>query len=261
MTRDPREVLTRPAPPPDVTLRYGEHPDHVLDLRLPPPGVGQIGPLVVFLHGGFWRAAYDRATAGGGPLAADLAARGHPVVCPEYRRIGQDGGGWPGTFDDVERALSALPALVRPYAEPAGMILAGHSAGGQLALLNGAAAAGVLALAPVADLAAGYALRLGGGAVGDLLGGGPDDVPERYDRADPARRGPLPVPAVIVHGDADEPVPLELSERYLAGAGAGCRLFVPPGGDHFAVIDPLSSAWPTVVTALSLVVDASAERR
>src|SRR5688572_24932971 len=103
MTRDPREVLTRPAPAPDLTLRYGDHPDHVIDLRLPTDGAAGPGrPLVVFLHGGFWRAAFDRSHAG--PLAADLAGRGYPVAVVEYRRVGQEGGGWPGTLDDVERA-------------------------------------------------------------------------------------------------------------------------------------------------------------
>ncbi len=71
----------------------------MIDLRLPEV---QTGPLVIFVHGGFWQAAYDRAHAG--PLAADLAARGYPVACPEYRRVGQPGGGWPGTLDDVAAA-------------------------------------------------------------------------------------------------------------------------------------------------------------
>lgn len=243
------DVLSRPAPPPDVVLRYGDHPDHVIDLRLP---AEQTGPLVVFLHGGFWQAAYDRTHTG--PLAADLAARGFPVACPEYRRVGQAGGGWPGTLDDVEAALAALPGLVRPHADPAGAVLAGHSAGGHLALLNAGTPglAGVVALAPVADLAAAHRAGTGDGAVADLLGGGPDDVPERFDRADPARRGPLPIPTVIIHGDVDDRVPLDNSAGYAASVGGElCRMQVLSGVEHFAVIDPLSEAWPHVVTALS----------
>ncbi len=112
---DPREVLTRPAPPPDQVLRYGPGPDHVTDLRL--PASGQAGdrrrpaaaPLVILLHGGFWRVAYDRSHAG--PLAAALAVAGYAVCVPEYRRTGQVGGGWPGTFDDVAAAVDALPGL------------------------------------------------------------------------------------------------------------------------------------------------------
>lgn len=137
---DPREVLTRPAPPPDHVLRYGPGPDQVADVRLP-PGLGtgegaRVPTLVLLLHGGFWRAAYDRTHLG--PLATALAAENFVVCTPEFRRTGQPGGGWPGTFDDVATAVDRLPGLVRsalPGAAGAGqVILAGHSAGGHLAL-------------------------------------------------------------------------------------------------------------------------------
>jgi acetyl esterase/lipase len=176
------------------------------------------------------------------------------VACPEYRRVGQPGGGWPGTLDDVEAALAALPDLVRPHADPAGAILAGHSAGGHLALLNAHSPglAGVVALAPVADLADGYRTGIGSGAVEALLGGGPHTVPLHFDRADPARRGPLPVPTVIIHGDADDRVPVANSAGYAESVGGHlCRMQVLSGVDHFAVIDPLSTAWPDVVSALA----------
>jgi acetyl esterase/lipase len=257
------DVLTRPAPPPDEVLRYGDGPEHVIDLRLPVSGAGT---LVIFLHGGFWKAAYDRTHTG--PLAVDLAGRGYAVACVEYPRVGQPGGGWPGTLVDVERALEALPALVRPHLDPDGAVLAGHSAGGHLALLNAGTPglAGVVALAPVADLAAGHRAGLGSGAVAALLGGGPDDVPDRYDRADPARRGALPVPTRIVHGDADDVVPVSISGTYADAVGGDrCLLCVLPGADHFALIDPLSSAWPDVVAAVDAVaapgIDGPATRR
>jgi acetyl esterase/lipase len=244
---DPRDVLTRPAPPPDLTLRYGEHPDHVADVRFPPGGRG---PLVVFVHGGFWRAAFDRAHSG--PLAADLAARGYVAATVEFRRVGQPGGGWPGTLDDVAAAVTALPGLLeRPGDRP---VLAGHSAGGHLALwLAGRSpelVRGVLALAPVADLALAHARGLGDGAVAELLGGGPDEVPARYAAADPAARGPLVVPATIVHGDRDDRVPIEVSRAYADRTGGGVRLVELAGVEHFGVIDPLSSAWPAVLAAL-----------
>jgi acetyl esterase/lipase len=250
MPHDPREILTRPAPPPDLVLRYGDHPDHVIDLRLPSE---QTGPLVVFLHGGFWRAAYSRDHTG--PLAADLAARGYPVACPEFRRTGQDGGGWPGTLDDVERALDRMTELVAPHADVSTMVLAGHSAGGQLALINASRSAGVVALAPVADLAMAYRLGLGDDAVKDLLGGGPEEVPNRYDRADPARQPLLNVHAIVLHGDADDRVPIVVSQHFIGRAGPRCELVELTGVDHFALIDPLSSAWPIVVKALALVID------
>src|SRR5258708_6231888 len=89
-------------------------------------------PLVLFLHGGFWRAAYDRAHTG--PLATALAADGFAVCTPEYRRIGQAGGGWPGTFDDVAAASDVLPGLAAKASDgrvhPGRLLLAGASAGG-----------------------------------------------------------------------------------------------------------------------------------
>lgn len=261
MTVDPRAVLTRPAPEPDILLRYGDHPDQVADLRLPTARRGGAPlPLVVVVHGGFWRAEYSRGHTG--PLAADLAARGYPVAQLEYRRTGQTGGGWPATFDDVRAGVAALPGLVAEAVGRSGAvayppILLGHSAGGQLALWCAAElpsrVGGVLALAPVADLAEAYRLDLDDGAVATLLGGGPDTVPDRYAAADPIRRVPLAIPTVIVHGMQDLQVPIELSRRYAATArttGADIALFELPDTEHFGLIDPQSSAWVEVTAAL-----------
>jgi acetyl esterase/lipase len=247
--QDP-EILSRPAPSPDLTIRYGSHPEQVIDIRLPPAG-SAAAAAVIFVHGGSWRAAYDRAHAG--PLSADLAARGYPVATIEYRRVGHEGGGWPGTADDVVAAISAAHAALPPSGPP---VVAGHSAGGQLALWYAARAPvrGVLALAPLADLVLSYRMGLVGGAVVDLLGGRPDEVPARYVAADPMRHLPLGVPVVIVHGDADDVVPVEVARSYLAAArdaGDGVTLVELPGTDHFEVIDPLSAAWPAVLDGLA----------
>jgi acetyl esterase/lipase len=263
VTDDPRAVLNWPSPPPDFTVAYGDEPDQVADVRLPPVGV-PTRPLVIFLHGGFWRAGYDRAHAG--LLAADLAGRGYPVVCLEYRRIGQPGGGWPGTFDDVATGVAVIPELLaRALVERGNRaqgaafgppILAGHSAGGQLALwaASRVPTRGVLALAPVADLARGYALGLGGGAVAALLGGDPAAVPDRYAAADPAVLEPPPTPTIVVHGAEDDRVPVALGRDYVAAArarGGNVRLVELAGVEHFAVIRPGSPAWPAVLTALA----------
>jgi acetyl esterase/lipase len=281
MGHDPRAVITRPAPPPDLTVRYGGHPDQVIDLRLPRAGTA-LRPLMIFIHGGFWRAEWDRAHAA--PLAADLAARGWPVATIEYRRTGQQGGGWPGTFDDVAAAVAAargLDAAAPPGRLPPAAIdrpiLAGHSAGGQLALWYAATRAtsggtapddvvppgsatggvgrvgalrGVLALAPVADLAEAYRLDLDGGAVAALVGGGPDRWPGRFAAVDPMALEPPTVPVTLVHGTRDEQVPVALSRRYAAKAGGRARLVELPGVEHFGLIDPESSAWPAVLDAL-----------
>jgi len=266
------DVLTRAAPPPDFVVSYGPGPDHVADVRLPPV---PSAPLVLFLHGGFWRAAYDRTHTG--PLAAALAAAGFAVCTPEFRRTGHPDGGWPGTFDDVAAAVDRLPTLVREAAgadvisgEPA--VLAGHSAGGHLALWAAARhmipagmpwhtgpprVAGVVALAAVSDLDACYTVGLGHGAVVTLLEGGPDEYAERYQITDPMRLLPLGCPVRLVHGTADSVVPCSLSTGFLArgsAAGDDVSLTELPGAGHFDVIDPLSGVWPRVIAAFAALV-------
>ncbi|SIQ54080.1 alpha/beta hydrolase family protein [Micromonospora avicenniae] len=258
MPADPRAVLSRPAPDPDHTVAYGDHPDQIADLREPAVG-GPARPLVVLVHGGFWRAEYDRRHTG--PLAAALAGLGHPVAQLEYRRTGQPGGGWPNTLSDVLAGVTELPRLAaaampgRVRATPP--ILVGHSAGGQLALYVAArapeAVGGVLALAPVADLAEAYRLDLDGGAVAELLGGGPSEVPDRYRAADPRTLVPMQSRTVIVHGEMDQQVPAMMSRDFVAAARtAGCDIthFELPECEHFGLIDPESAAWPVVVAAL-----------
>lgn len=249
-----------------IPLAYGDHPDQVIDLSLPDRAGGV--PLVVLLHGGFWRPTYDRHHLE--PVAADLVGRGYAVANVEYRREGA--AGWPSTLADVARATDTLTGLVEDAApgvvDPDRIVLVGHSAGGHLALWTtlrdrlpagapGAAAtqpkvAGVVALAPVCDLADGYARGIGSGAVAEFVGGGPADVPERYAAADPATLGTLPVPAVIVHGDRDDRVPVEMSRRYAKLADA--ELVELPGVGHFELIAPADDAWPVVVGAIDTVV-------
>src|SRR5262245_2939325 len=196
--RDSTGVLTRTARAPDLVLRYGDGAEHVADVHLPPTAVGPRegtsarAPLIIFLHGGFWRADYGREHTR--PLAEALADAGFVVCAPEYRRTGQAGGGWPGTFDDVAAAVDLLPGLVAEAtdglvaADPADVVLAGHSAGGHLALwaasrnrlpegsrwhTGGSGWRGVVALAAVTDLAAGSRKALGRQAAGELMGGWP----------------------------------------------------------------------------------------
>ncbi len=252
-------MLSRPAPPPDFTVAYGAHPDQVADIRLPRRVTP--APLVLFLHGGFWRHQWDRAHTG--PLAADLAERGYAVAIPEYRRTGAEGG-WPGTFDDVRAAIGTVPSLAsasRPgVIDVDRVILAGHSAGGHLALWAAAgptvAASGVVALAPVSDLRAAYELDLDGGAVRALLGGGPADVPERYATADPMTLLPAATRVLVLHGVLDVQVPIEMSRRFVAAAraaGSDVTLHELVDIEHFGLIDPASAAWPAVLAAFHAV--------
>lgn len=258
MPADPRAVLTQPAPPPDATVPYGDHPEQLADLRRP-AGDGPPRPLVVVVHGGFWRAEYDRGHTG--PMAAALAALGHPVAQLEYRRTGQPDGGWPHTLTDVLAGVAALPALAAAAlpgrVAPGPVILVGHSAGGHLALYAAAHApatvGGVLALAPVADLAEAYRLDLDGGAVAALLGGGPADHPDRYAAADPSSLVPIRARTVVMHGLLDRQVPVAISRSWVAAAraaGTPATLLELPECEHFGLIAPDSTAWPRVVAAL-----------
>ncbi|MFJ6199501.1 alpha/beta hydrolase family protein [Micromonospora sp. NPDC092111] len=263
MPADPRAVLTRPAPPPDLTVAYGDHPEQLVDLRRP-AGDGPARPLVAVLHGGFWRAEYDRTHTG--PLAAALAGLGWPVAQLEYRRTGQPGGGWPGTLTDVRAGVAALPELAAralPGQVAGGPpLLLGHSAGGHLALHVAAHApatvAGVLALAPVADLAEAYRLDLDSGAVAALLGGGPAEYPDRYAAADPRSSVPSRIRTVILHGVEDRQVPVAVSRSYAAAAraaGSPVTLVELRECEHFGLIDPLSAVWPEVRGALQSLLD------
>ena len=259
----PRDVLERPAAPPDAVLRYGRSGRSVVDLRLPVRAAGDPpARLVVVLHGGFWREEYDRTHTR--PLADGLAARGWAVATPEYRRTGQPGGGWPGTFDDVAAALRALPDLVEAVAPGAvdvgAPVLLGHSAGGQLALWAAATPAvrppglaGVVALSPVADLDKAWRLDLDGGAVTALLGGSPAEVRDRYAAVDPVRLPAPPVPVTVLHGTDDEQVPPSLSQSY--GEARGARVELLEAVEHFGLIDPRSAAWPRVLAALEALAE------
>jgi len=278
--KPPDDVLTRPAPPPDLVIRYGTGPEHVADVRLPgkrPGAALPSAPLVVFLHGGFWRAAYDRSHTG--PMATALAAAGYTVCVPEFRRTGQRGGGWPGTFDDVAAAVDRSPALVRELAGPGVIadgpaLLAGHSAGGHLALwaagrhLLGPDSAwrpaqrarGVVVLAGVSALADCYDQGLGDGAAAALMGGGPAQFPQRYHDADPAALLPLGCPVRLLHGSLDDVVPPAMSHGYAAiGRAAGDDTTVTelPGATHLDLIDPLSPAWLQVMAAFQALAPAA----
>ena len=233
-----------------VRESYGQHPRQVGDWWLP-PGPGRAPrPAVVLVHGGFWRDGYDLTLEDA--VAADLAQRGWLVWNVDYRPSSEP---WPATLVDVAAAADHLRAGRFAARVDAGRTaVVGHSAGGHLALWlasrsrlppgapgGGPSARPALAVAqaPVAALADAARLRLGDGAVQALLGGEPDEVPDRRDVADPMALLPTGVPTVCVHAPGDDRVPLHLSQTYAAAAGA--RLVRVSGG-HFEHLDPASEA-------------------
>ncbi|MFE9706076.1 alpha/beta hydrolase [Streptomyces sp. NPDC005930] len=282
-----KAALSHPAVAPDSTAGYGDHPDQVIDFYVPRgvAGPGEAAPVVVVLHGGSWRAPYDRHHIS--PFAGFLAGRGFAVASVEYRRgaEGPDAGGpdaegsgdpvagrWPDTFDDVAAALDALPELVRrhlPRADVRRTVLTGHSAGGHLALWAAARhllpadapwrtgrpapLRGVVALAPIADFEVADKLGVCGGAARQLLGGG-ELFAERRPYADPALLLPTGIATTLVQGRADVDVPQAVAEAYAdaaakAGEVVGVTLLEDVG--HYPLIDPVADACAVVAEEIA----------
>ena len=232
------------------THAYGAGPEQVADLLL--PATQGPHPVVVLLHGGFWRARFDRSLMAA--LAVDLADRGWASWNVEYRRAG-NGGGVPETLDDVRASITALADLAEPL-DIERLVIVGHSAGGQLGLCiaDEPRVGAVVSLAGVCDLGAAFAEAIGDSAVAEFVGGGPAERPDAYALADPLRRIPAGARVLLAHGDEDQRVPVAQSRRYAqvaAEAGVeGCELLEFPGVDHFAVIDPRSPAWAAIAARL-----------
>lgn len=208
--------------------------------------------LVAVIHGGFWRSRVDASSIA--PLAEALAADGHRVWNLEYARVGEAGGGWPGTAESVAAALDALleEAAGRPVA------VLGHSAGGHLALWasRGRPLACVLALSPICDLPAAQRAGLGENAIEEFIGAPPEAATDAYLEASPGARLPLGVPALLVHGDADPRVPISQSRTYAAAARAAgdeVELIELPGVAHMEVIEPGGPARGAIDARLAIM--------
>jgi acetyl esterase/lipase len=222
--------------------------------------------VAVLIHGGFWRARYDLRLED--ELVADLAGRGWAGWNIEYRRLGWSSrGGWPATFEDVAAAIDMLGRLEESL-DLARVVAIGHSAGGQLAFWAAARRglpagapgaeprirpAGVVAQAGVLDLREASRLGLSRRAAESLLGGSPMKWPMRYDAASPIERLPLGLPQLVVHGDADDVVPISIARGYAeraAAEGDDCELAELAGCGHDEHLDASSAAWRTVTAWL-----------
>jgi acetyl esterase/lipase len=249
------------------THRYGPDRSQRAELHLPPEGRASAGgathPVMILIHGGSWRKRYGKIVMRA--LAGDLVRRGWAVWNIEYRRVG-NGGGWPATFADVAAAIDHLDGLDARL-DLARVSVLGHSAGGHLALWGAgraklpAGAPGfidgeprvrlqrVISQAGVCDLVGAYGEL--DTAVGALMGGAPEQLPERYAVGNPLSSVPLEMPVLLVHGVLDETVSVGRSRDYAAAAlaaGGEVELVEIEGeaGRHRAHIDPREAAWEVV---------------
>lgn len=261
------------APPPDHRIAYGAKSLHFGHLRLPrAPGPH---PVIVLIHGGCWLAEYDIAHLG--ELEQTLADAGHAVWSIEYRRVGDEGGGWPGTYQDVGAAIDHLRSLAPAHElDLTRVVVSGHSAGGALALWAAARArmppgselyvadplpvGAVVALAPAADLEAIERRDSCDDVMNRLMGGTPAERPERYRVASPMQLTPIGIPQFVVFGAHDhgwKPTGQAYFHRALA-VGDPVEAFMLDDAGHFEMIAPRSRPWPSVLEVYARAFDALA---
>ncbi len=252
------DIISQKQPPPDQRVAYGSDPNQFVEVRLPHTK----GPHATLLniHGGFWRAKYDLAHTG--HLCEALRASGMAMFNIEYRRVGNVGGGWPGTFEDIRSAYRFLHQESSHFnLDLDRLAVMGHSAGGQLALCLAAHEQTIrraISLAGVVDLKKAFALHLSNDAVAEFLGGKPDAVAEHYREADPME---LSIPHArqwLLHGSEDDTVPPAFSRDYAEikrKSAETVQLNAISHAGHFDLIDPASEAFQqvrsTVLTALT----------
>lgn len=262
-----RDIEKLPAPAADYRIAYGGDASQFGELRLPRRAAASARiPVVIVIHGGCWYAEYDLKHLSN--FSDALVRAGVATWSLEYRRIGEAGGGWPGTFQDVARGADHLRVLARQYPlDLERVVVVGHSAGGQLALWLAARTRvpresllympdplrlrGVVSLAGITDLQ-----EFGRGcndAASKLLGGTAREAQERDAQVSPIKLLPLGVPQQLIHGARDSIVPLKLARDYEAAAkarGERINLTVLEQAGHFDLISPRSDAWPTVERAV-----------
>jgi len=261
------DILSLSHPEPDARIPYGDDALQFGELRLP-PGTGP-HPVAIFLHGGCWRARYDIGHTRS--FSDALRRAGIAIWSLEYRRVGNPGGGWPGTFLDVAAGADHLRRLASSHPLDLARVAAvGHSAGGHLALWLAARRgldagseirggndplplAGVISLAGITDLARAVREMVCDTMAAELVGGRPEDVASRYAEASPIERLPLGVPQQLVTGALDTVVPPAFGEEYTArarGKGDDASHTLVEGAGHFEVIAPSTEAFRAVLEGI-----------
>lgn len=261
-----KDLLMLNPPSPDFTIPYGNSPFQFGQLRL--PEVKGPYPVVVVIHGGCWLAEYDLQHIS--PLAAEITKLGYATWSLEYRRLGNPGGGWPGTFEDIADGLDLLQTLAAKHdLDLQRVVTLGHSAGGHLALWAAARRQlsansrlyrddpvpilGVVSLAGAGDLARPEFQDVCGQAVQKLMGGSSIEVPDRYAQGSPLDMLPLGVTQILIQGGKDPIISLASGQDYLAMArkkGDACTLVVLPDAGHYELVIPSSFAWPKAREAI-----------
>jgi acetyl esterase/lipase len=251
-------------------------PEQFGELRLPKSRGPH--PAAIVIHGGCWRAEYSLNFIAS--FAAALASAGIASWNIEYRRVGNPGGGWPGTFEDVVRGATYLRRLAHRFELDLSRVVAvGHSAGGHLALwlaaqkrvtgtisrssLKLVPLRGVVSLAGISDLRRARQNCSCAEVVEKLMGGRAGSFYERYRTASPAELLPLGIPQRLIHGAKDASVPLKMSVDYTAAArahGDDVQLTILPHAGHFEPIAPKSTAWPIIEKAIRELLDDSPAR-
>lgn len=273
------DVLSLPVLRADHRIHYGPDPSQFGDLWLPDVKAGHLVPVVVFFHGGWWKSEYDLGYAG--YVCEALKNAGIATWSVEYRRVGRTGGGWPATFQDAAQGLEFVSTLARTYPLDLHRVAAmGHSAGAHLAFWCGGrmhigsvgglsspapavALRGIIALAGAVDLR--LTIDLSGSSifahdrdeVRALMGGTPEDVPERYHAGNPGDLLPLSAPQILIQGTKDDQIPPELPARWAELArsrGSQATVKIVADADHFDVVDPRSRAWETVLAQVKKMI-------
>jgi acetyl esterase/lipase len=253
-----RDILDREPPAADWRIFYGSESKQFCDLRVPALPIER--PVAIIIHGGFWRARF--ALTYMGHLCESLRQAGIATWNVEYRGVGDPGGGWPGTLEDIEAAVYRLGSIAgQHHLDLSNLIALGHSAGGQLALYLASKfpMRAFISLGGVVDLKHACKLKLGEGAVEAFLSGSPRSVPERFAASDPVALLPFGTRLRLFHGREDSTVPLEISERFAARArGEGDDTLVfPLAGGHFEPVDPATPQWEAVRDEISRIVMSS----